>query len=144
MIAAGELHLSGAKVLGPVLASCVDEGNVDRLLDAARHQSKRRIQELVAAEAPRPDVPTRVTQVPGTSASSQLVPEPVTDPAPPAVAPPRVEPLAARRYALQVTISQEVHDKLRRAQDLLRHAVPDVLRQAQDARVVGSSVGSTW
>jgi hypothetical protein len=34
-------------------------------------------------------------------------------------------PLSATTYKLQVTISRDTHDKLRRAQDLLRHAVPD-------------------
>ena len=33
-----------------------------------------------------------------------------------------IRPLAPARYSLRVTISQETHDKLRRAQDLLRHA----------------------
>jgi hypothetical protein len=36
-----------------------------------------------------------------------------------------VEPLAAERYRVQLTISGETHEKLRRAQDLLRHQVPD-------------------
>jgi hypothetical protein len=37
---------------------------------------------------------------------------------------PSVRPLAAERYALQVTIAQDTHDKLRRFQDLLGHQVP--------------------
>jgi len=36
-----------------------------------------------------------------------------------------VVPLAPERYRVQVTISREAHDTLRRAQDLLRHAIPD-------------------
>ena len=35
-----------------------------------------------------------------------------------------ISPLSADRYKLQVTISQETHGKLRRAQDLLRHTHP--------------------
>jgi hypothetical protein len=35
-----------------------------------------------------------------------------------------VAPLAPQRFALQVTIGQATHDKLRRAQALLRHRVP--------------------
>jgi hypothetical protein len=31
-----------------------------------------------------------------------------------------VQPLAPRRYKIQITVSRETHDKLRRAQDLLR------------------------
>ena len=33
-------------------------------------------------------------------------------------------PLAPERYKVQLTISRQTHDKLRRAQDLLRHAIP--------------------
>src|SRR5207237_1288706 len=36
-----------------------------------------------------------------------------------------LRPLAPERYRVQITISRETHDKLRRAQDLLRHAIPD-------------------
>ena len=36
-----------------------------------------------------------------------------------------VTPLAPERYKLQVTLSRETHDKLRRAQALARHALPD-------------------
>jgi hypothetical protein len=36
-----------------------------------------------------------------------------------------VAELAPERFKVQVTISREAHDKLRRAQDLLRHAIPD-------------------
>lgn len=36
-----------------------------------------------------------------------------------------VLPLAPERYKVQITISREAHDTLRRAQDLLRHVVPD-------------------
>jgi hypothetical protein len=54
------------------------------------------------------------------------------------MAPPRVAPLAPRRFALQVTIDQSTHDKLRRLQDLLGHAIPSgdvaqVLDRAFDA-----------
>ena len=35
-----------------------------------------------------------------------------------------VTPLAPQRFKVQLTIGQETHDKLRRVQDLLRHAVP--------------------
>jgi hypothetical protein len=39
--------------------------------------------------------------------------------------PSTVTPLAPGRYKIQVTVSAETHDKLRRAQDLLRHVVPN-------------------
>ncbi len=36
-----------------------------------------------------------------------------------------VRPLAPGRYRLQITVSAETHAKLRRARDLLRHAIPN-------------------
>jgi hypothetical protein len=36
-----------------------------------------------------------------------------------------VVPLASDRYKVQFTVSRETHDKLRRAQDLMRHAIPN-------------------
>lgn len=36
-----------------------------------------------------------------------------------------VTPLAPERYKIQVTVTAETHAKLRRAQDLLRHQVPN-------------------
>lgn len=41
------------------------------------------------------------------------------------VRPPVVRPLSPERYKVQFTISKETHDKLRRAQDLMRHTVPN-------------------
>jgi hypothetical protein len=36
-----------------------------------------------------------------------------------------IAPLAPERYKVQFTVSREVHDQLRHAQDLLRHAIPN-------------------
>ena len=49
---------------------------------------------------------------------------PVTTP-PRAPRPPVVVPLAPDRYKVQVTVSRETTEKLRRAQDLMRHSNPD-------------------
>lgn len=38
--------------------------------------------------------------------------------------PPVIVPLAPEQYKVQFTASRETHDKLRRAQDLLRHVIP--------------------
>jgi hypothetical protein len=43
----------------------------------------------------------------------------------PASRPAVVVPLAPERYKIQFTASRETYEKLRRAQELLRHAVPD-------------------
>ena len=53
---------------------------------------------------------------------------------------PRVTPLAPQRFALQVMIGQETHDKLRHAQALLGHQIPageiaEVLDRALDALI---------
>ncbi len=70
-----------------------------------------------------PSVPASTTLTGGVSAMSPVASDPIcrrTPPGRPAV----VAPLAPERYKVQVTISREAHDKLRRAQDLLRHAIP--------------------
>jgi hypothetical protein len=41
------------------------------------------------------------------------------------VRPAVIAPLAPERYKVQFTASRETHDRLRRAQDLLRHTIPD-------------------
>jgi 5-methylcytosine-specific restriction endonuclease McrA len=53
---------------------------------------------------------------------------------------PRVSPLSPGRFALQLTMSQGTHDKLRRAQALLGHAIPsgeiaEVIDRALDALI---------
>jgi hypothetical protein len=68
-------------------------------------------------------------------ASEVPVPEGVAAPPPStpaprlmATAPSRatvVTPLAPERYKIQFTVTRDVHDKLRQAQDLLRHGIPD-------------------
>jgi hypothetical protein len=42
----------------------------------------------------------------------------------PESSPTSIAPLAPERYRIQLTVSRETHDKFRRAQALLRHAVP--------------------
>ncbi len=54
--------------------------------------------------------------------------------------PARVAPLAPQRFAMQLTIGQTTHDKLRRAQNLLGHALPTndheaLLERALDALI---------
>ena len=49
----------------------------------------------------------------------------VLAPPPPPPRPAIVTPLAPERYKVQFTVSRETHDKLRRAQDLLRHSIPN-------------------
>jgi hypothetical protein len=70
------------------------------------------------------------------SGTDQLVPAPVvpsaglnaTEPVVPLGTPPaprpKIAPLSPGRFALQVTLAQSTHDKLRHAQSLLGHALP--------------------
>jgi 5-methylcytosine-specific restriction endonuclease McrA len=62
---------------------------------------------------------------------SQPQAPPPSEPADNATAPPihrtsrpTLAPLSAERYKIQFTASRQLHDKLRRAQDLLRQAIP--------------------
>jgi 5-methylcytosine-specific restriction endonuclease McrA len=135
-LAAGELTLASVKLLAPHLAP---ENHAD-VLTRARHQSKRAVELLVAALNPRPDVPSLIRKLPAPRQAPPPAPrseEPVVaveaDAAVP-VKPPRamrtsaqaeVTPLTPERYKIQFTVSRQTCEKLRRAQDLLRHAVPN-------------------
>jgi hypothetical protein len=59
-LASGELHLSGAALLAPHLTVA----NREAVLARAAYKSKRRIEELVAELAPRPDVPASIRKLP--------------------------------------------------------------------------------
>jgi hypothetical protein len=153
MLASGELHLSGVKLLAPILT----QDNCEQLLTAARHKSKRDVEQLLARLAPQPDVrgvirrfpqqrsPERAPEVQtallaavSTPSSDQrelaLQSSPVgkTEPqsAPSVPLTPTftptstLSPLGPSRFKVQLTASQRLHDKLRQAQDLLRHELP--------------------
>ncbi len=141
MIADGAITLTAVRLLVPSLT----DDNHRQLLDAARHKSKREVEQLVAALHPQPPVPTIIRKLPTpnpvvTPASVLASSEPATvatsaqsvGPQPVRVAtslPQRplavIAPLAPERFKVQMTVSRETHDKLRRVQDLLRHQVPD-------------------
>jgi len=124
-VRSGEFHLSGLRLLVPHLT----EHNVRDLLDLARHQSKRAIEQRLADRAPKPDVPALVRRLPEPARAHAPIPAQ----APPAAAMlrrpeaqrPSAGPLGASRYRVQFTASAETHAKLRTAQALLRHLIPD-------------------
>ena len=165
-LADGSITLTSARLLAPHLTV----ENHRWLLDAARHQSKRDVERLIAGLDPRPPVPTvlrrlatahqsvpvtaplaselpgRIVASPPAECASVLSPtnlhrgqpdtveqrEAITSrPAAGARVEPTprarqlVTPLSARDYRFQVTISEETHRKLRRAQDLMRHSITD-------------------
>jgi hypothetical protein len=133
-VADGRLHLSAVILLAPYLTP----ENADELLEAAARQNRETIERLLAERFPRPDLPERIEAIPapqlspGTveasqSAELQLSPGTVGQPAPQEAevrAPQKLAALAPQRYALQVTVGQETHDKLRYAQALLGHQLP--------------------
>ena len=110
----GRLHLIGVLLLAPQLT---DE-NAEELVAEASGKSKAEIAVLLARRAPRPDMPERLERV--AEQPGLLAPEP---PEPPPVTGGKttVLPLAPERFALQVTIGAATHQKLLRAQALLRH-----------------------
>jgi hypothetical protein len=134
MLREGRLNLTTVRLIAPLLT----EASAEQVLDAAAGLSKRQVEELVARLAPQPDVPPSVRKVPvraplvgepaatasvasPPAASLRIAPVPV---APPPARPALVRPLAPERYEVRFTASAETCAKLKRAQDLLRHAVP--------------------
>jgi hypothetical protein len=107
------------------------------VLAAARRKSKREVEELLAGLASRPDVPTAIRKLPRAKPAESPRIQPTFDasandllsaPVPVGATTKRsavVAPIAPERYKVQFTASRETYDKLRRAQDLLRHTIPD-------------------
>ena len=143
-----ELVADGSVTLTTValLRSHLTETNHEAVLTAARHKSKRDVEQLIANLAPRADAKALIrklpapllsafptaptagrTVVPGstwadsTVTPTQVASAPLTVPEPR----PKVTPLSSERYLLRVTLSAEGHASLRRAQALMRHRVPD-------------------
>ena len=139
LVADGSVTTTTVALLRPHLTP----ENHAALLTAARHKSKREVEHQIACLAPKPDAPSIVRRIPTNSAMvtsrTTDAPGPIlmsadTGPAPearPSISPPRapeprpkIESLASERYLLRVTLTAAGHANLRRAQDLLRHAVP--------------------
>jgi hypothetical protein len=140
LFADGSLHLTTVALLGRHLTT----ENHRELLAAARHKTKREIEEIVAALQPQSPVPSTIRKLPTSTASSPAMDMPVVadavapiapcvalsrEPSVPSPAPPKrpaeLKPIAPQQYKVQFTASQETYDKLRQAQDLLRHRIPD-------------------
>jgi hypothetical protein len=138
-LASAELTLTSVALLARHLTT----ENHLAVLDEARHKTKRDVELIVARLQPLPDVPAAVRKLPvrqmtqpEAARPSPLVLE--TDranraadlaatPALPLMPsrPSVVAPIAPERFKVQLTMSRETHDKLRRAQDLLRHSIVD-------------------
>jgi hypothetical protein len=93
------------------------------LLAATVHKSKREVERLVVEIRPLPAVPTTVRKMPTPpSPGSSAEPIFLTSPQPRR---PVVRPLAPEIYKVQFTLSRGGYERLRRAQDLLRHTIPN-------------------
>lgn len=135
LVASGALHVSGITVLAPELT----DDNHRELLAQASFKSKRAIEELVRARAPKPDVPELIRKLPGPPEPSLFSGEVKGSipPAPKPPPPPIVAPLAEDRFKLQLTVSRRLKEKIDTAKALLRHRIPhgnleDVLDVAID------------
>jgi hypothetical protein len=144
-LANGAVTLTTICLIAPLLTADSHE----MLLAAARHKSRREVEHLVAMTRPKPDVPAVVRKLPSprlqaveetatlSACSSALEFSPLLEiePGPrPPVAQMTLQattltavvvPLAPERYKVQFTASREAHEKLRRAQALLRHVIPN-------------------
>src|SRR5688572_1488224 len=150
----GRLHLAAVCLLAPHIT----EENADELVAASTHRSKAEIESWLASRftpaASAPALQARVTRVVPVKAKptapakvcNRLAPGPVDLPLAPAGE--MVEPAPGERatvvepeealFVAHIPMGETTREKLRRAQDLLAHAVPsgdlgEVLDRALDA-----------
>ncbi len=143
MLEGGSVNLTTVVLLA---AHLTPENHRD-VLDATRNKTRRQVEELVARLRPQPDVPSSVRRLPSANHVAAPLPAPrdAAAESPPVGAtekgaslerltlapaslptrPAVVAPLAPERYAIKFTANSETYAKLRRAQDLLRHQIPD-------------------
>jgi hypothetical protein len=136
-----------------MLARHLTADNHRELLAAATRRSKREVEELIAQRFPKPDTPSSVRKVPertqtpvpaapirpmaGSGQEVRIADMEIVSPMP-ALTPPEAvlqrptapaqrplsKPLAADRYEIRFTVNAATRDKLKVAQDVLRHAIP--------------------
>jgi len=131
----GRIHLTGLRLLAPHLTP----DNAGDLLSAAAHKSKEDIERLLAARAPRADVPSTVAPVAGGAPEhlGNVVSQGVTGAlVVQAQSNSRVSPLSAESYSVQFTRSREADERFRYAQDLLGNRV----RSSDLAEVYGRAI----
>ena len=142
LVEAGAITLTNVRLLAPHLT----DANHRELLERARHKMKRDVELLVATIRPSADVPTVVRKLPtpltkpqlpvgpddamkhdAAVSSSEAEPSSTRAEAEPIRTQPAasVKPLSPERYKIQVTVSCETYAMLRRAQDLMRHSLPN-------------------
>ena len=153
LVESSALTLTTVRLLAPHLT---DE-NHRAILEYARHKSRREVEELVARSSRSLMRPPScgaclrrrrmhrhrrrwdpcwrqpADDAAAIAADANAVPAAKTPPA-------RVTPLAPDRYRLQVTLAGTTHEKFRRAQVLLRHAVPS----GNAAEILDRAETSLW
>jgi hypothetical protein len=142
-LADGTATLTTVSLLAPVMTA----HNAADLLNRAQHKSKRAVERLLAEIRPLPPVPTSVRKLPmrqsasptestaaaadeGAASREGSAINPGPEPMPLLIVqastrPAAITPLSPETYKVQFTLSSAGYQKLRRAQDLLRHAVPN-------------------
>ena len=129
MLGEAALNLATVRLLAPHLTP----DNYEELLTAASRKSKREVEELVVRYSPQPEVASLIRKLPAPRPADPPGPSAAMPPGPAlaapaaAVPPPRrppVMPLAEDRYQIRFTATASTCEKLKLAQDLLRHAVP--------------------
>ena len=123
----GAIHLCAVYELHKHLT----EENHAELLREASGKSTKAVAEMIAARFPKPDVhPCIEPLAPQPAlpvATTEMVPSGTVSPAPvipQLVVRPRVEPLSATRYRVELTVSAETKAKLERIKDLMSHRNP--------------------
>lgn len=116
MLADGGLTLTTVKLL----AAHLTPENASRVLEAARGKRRSQVEEIVAQLVPPEERPPELRRL----------------------AAPTVRPTRADRFRLQVTIGGEAVEKLRLAQDLLRHVDPGGDEAAVVERALGTLVSA--
>jgi len=121
----GAVHLSGLRVLVPHL----NRENHERVLGQAAGKSKREIEELASALSPKPPSRDSVRKLPSRELPLAAPAETARLETPPATnreqRRPVIAPLSADTYKIVFTGSRAFRDKLRQAQDLLCHRIPN-------------------
>jgi hypothetical protein len=145
LLAEGRLHLTAVCLLAPRLG---DENHL-ALLGGAIHKSKREVEDLLVRWFPKAAVPSSVRKVPVAAESAIAAMSPAQPAAggPPPVSSDRdsggpvltspvtrvasapasraVSPLAVDRYQVKFTATAATIAKLKRAEELLSHAIPN-------------------
>ena len=105
-LAQGDVHLSAVKLLAPLLTP----ENHRELLDAAKHKSKREVEEMVARLRPQPDAPASVSKLPSSKGAATPTANPeslfVPGAAPSDTAQPDAAPDMPRREASTLRITR--------------------------------------